>query len=52
VRRYERFLADGIDPAYGRALRAASKRGVEFRAVRTRLSPRGIELDRPLPVSL
>jgi sugar fermentation stimulation protein A len=44
--------ADAIDPAYGEALRRAARDGVEVRALRTRVSPRGIELDRPLPVRL
>jgi sugar fermentation stimulation protein A len=44
--------ADAIDPAYGEALRRAARDGVEVRAIRTRVSPRGIRLDRPLPVRL
>ena len=44
--------ADAIDPDYGRALRRAADDGVEVRAVRTRVSPRGIRLDRALPVHL
>lgn len=42
--------ADGIDPAYGRALRAARAAGVELYALGARLSPQGIRLVRPLPV--
>ncbi len=38
--------ADGIDPAYGRALRRAQGRGVEVLAYRARVSPREIVIDR------
>jgi sugar fermentation stimulation protein A len=44
--------ADAFDPAYGRALRAAAAEGVELLAVRTRVSPRSIELLGPAPVQL
>lgn len=44
--------ADQIDPAYGEALREAARAGVEVLAVRARVSPRAITLDRPLPVRL
>ena len=44
--------ADAIDPAYGAALRRAAGEGVEVRAVRARVSPRGIRLDGPLRVEL
>jgi len=44
--------ADDIDPAYGEALRAAVRAGVEVLAVRARVGPRGIALDGPLPVAL
>lgn len=40
--------ADGIDPAYGRALRQAQARGVEVLAYRARVSRREIVLDRPV----
>ncbi|MEN8183164.1 MAG: DNA/RNA nuclease SfsA [Myxococcota bacterium] len=44
--------ADDLDPAYGAALRRAAQAGVEVRAVRARVSPRGIQLDGALPVQL
>jgi len=44
--------ADEIDPAYGRALRAAAAAGVETLAVRARVSGRGIRLEAALPVLL
>lgn len=44
--------ADAIDPAYGAALRRAARDGVEVRAVRARVSPRGIRLEGSLPVQL
>lgn len=44
--------ADDIDPAYGRALRAAAEAGVELFAVGTRIEPTGITVARPLPVLL
>ena len=44
--------ADEIDPAYGRALRRAVERGVLVLAVRTRVTPRALLVERPLPVSL
>lgn len=42
--------ADDIDPAYGRALRAALADGVEVLAYRAAVSPAGIRLAEPLPV--
>lgn len=44
--------ADDIDPAYGAALRAAASRGVLLRAVRARVTPTGIRVERALPVRL
>jgi len=44
--------ADDLDPAYGRALRAAAAAGVELRALSARVSPRGIALVGELPVLL
>jgi sugar fermentation stimulation protein A len=44
--------ADDLDPAYGRALRAAAARGVELRAIRARVSPRALALEGELPVLL
>lgn len=44
--------ADDIDPAYGEALRAAVKQGVEVLAVRARVSPAALTLDGMLPVHL
>jgi sugar fermentation stimulation protein A len=44
--------ADDIDPAYGAALREASRRGVEVMAVRARVAPAGIRYECPLPVAL
>lgn len=44
--------ADLIDPAYGRALRAAAADGVDVLALRARVTPRGIQLNRRLPVVL
>ena len=44
--------ADALDPAYGRAIRAAAAEGVELLAVRARVSPRSIELLGPAPVRL
>jgi sugar fermentation stimulation protein A len=44
--------ADALDPAYGRALRAAAADGVELLAVRARVSPRSIDLLGPAPVLL
>jgi len=42
--------ADSIDPVYGRTLRQAIDAGVEAIAYRARVSPRSIELYRPIPV--
>ena len=42
--------ADGIDPAYGRALRDALRAGVEVFGYRMRVSRRGLVLDRRIPV--
>lgn len=44
--------ADAYDPAYGRALRESARRGVEVLAWRVRITPEGLDLDRPLPVDL
>jgi sugar fermentation stimulation protein A len=44
--------ADDIDPAYGSALRAAARAGVEVLAVRARVGPTGIRYECPLPVAL
>lgn len=42
--------ADGIDPEYGRILRAAIAAGVEALAYRAEVSPTGIALREPVPV--
>jgi sugar fermentation stimulation protein A len=42
--------ADEIDPAYGQALRAALRAGVEVLALRARVGPHALEIERPLPV--
>jgi sugar fermentation stimulation protein A len=42
--------ADEIDPAYGRAMRAALQAGVEVYAYRADVSPQGIVLSRRIPV--
>jgi sugar fermentation stimulation protein A len=44
--------ADDIDPDYGAALRDAVARGVEVHAVGTRVTARGIAMERVLPVDL
>lgn len=44
--------ADAIDPAYGAALRDAARRGVELYALGARVTPRGIQVERELPVRL
>ncbi len=44
--------ADDIDPAYGKALRRAAKRGVEVRAVSVKVGARGLLLQGALPVDL
>ncbi len=44
--------ADEIDPAYGRALRAAAEAGVEILALRVRVSPRALSPEGLLPVRL
>ena len=44
--------ADDIDPAYGAALRAAARAGVEVLAVRARVGPDGLRYDGRLPVRL
>lgn len=44
--------ADGIDPAYGRALRAAAADGVDVMAVGATVTPEGIWVDRRIPVAL
>lgn len=43
--------ADEIDPDYGRALRHAIASGVEVMAYRARVNPKGIRLEKPVPVS-
>ena len=44
--------ADAIDPLYARTLRRVVARGVEALAYAVRVSPRGLELGRRLPVRL
>jgi sugar fermentation stimulation protein A len=44
--------ADDIDPAYGRALRAAAADGVDVLALGARVTPLEIRIDRRLPVAL
>ncbi|GMV81322.1 MAG: hypothetical protein AMXMBFR7_25060 [Planctomycetota bacterium] len=44
--------ADGIDPAYGKALRKAVAQGVEALAYRARVTPAGIELEHRVDVRL
>lgn len=44
--------ADDIDPAYGRALRAAAEAGVELLAYSARVRPDRLELARRLPIEL
>jgi sugar fermentation stimulation protein A len=44
--------ADAIDPAYGEALRAAARDGVEIVALGARVTARAITVDRRLPVAL
>jgi sugar fermentation stimulation protein A len=44
--------ADDIDPAYGRALRAAAAAGVELFALGARVTARAITVERFLPVAL
>jgi sugar fermentation stimulation protein A len=44
--------ADDIDPAYGKALRAAVSQGLEVQALRARVSPTRIRVEGPLPVLL
>jgi sugar fermentation stimulation protein A len=44
--------ADAIDPAYGDALRAARRAGVEILAVGARVTARAITIERTLPVEL
>jgi sugar fermentation stimulation protein A len=44
--------ADAIDPAYGRALRAAERAGVELFALGARVGARGIAVERELAVEL
>ncbi len=49
----ERFRpAESIDPAYGAELRKAAKAGVRMIALRCRVSIKGIEIERELPVEL
>ncbi len=44
--------ADDIDPAYGQALRAAARAGVEVLALRARVTARRISMEQMLPVVL
>jgi sugar fermentation stimulation protein A len=44
--------ADHIDPAYGRALRAAAAEGGDVQALGARVTPLEIRIDRRLPVAL
>jgi sugar fermentation stimulation protein A len=44
--------ADDIDPAYGAALRAAARSGVEVLAVRARVTPAALRYEGALPVRL
>jgi sugar fermentation stimulation protein A len=44
--------ADGIDPAYGEALRTAAAQGVEVLGYRMRVGRRGLTLDEPVAVDL
>ncbi len=44
--------ADAIDPEYGRLLRGAVAGGVEALALRTRVTPEAVTIDRELPVLL
>ncbi|MEE8475377.1 MAG: DNA/RNA nuclease SfsA [Myxococcota bacterium] len=44
--------ADDIDPAYGAALRAAAREGVEILAIGARVTGRAITVERSLPVVL
>jgi len=44
--------ADSIDPAYGRGLRRALKKGVEVLVYDVFIDPIGIRLNRPLPLCL
>ncbi|MBI5507417.1 MAG: DNA/RNA nuclease SfsA [Deltaproteobacteria bacterium] len=49
----QRFkIADAIDTEFGQALRDAIARGVEVVCYRAKVTKRGIELDRQLPVDL
>lgn len=45
-------VADDIDPEYGRLLREAVEAGVEALAYACAVSPRAIEIRRPLPIRL
>jgi sugar fermentation stimulation protein A len=45
-------VADDIDPEYGRTLRRVASQGVEILAYAVRVSARGLDLDRRLPVRL
>jgi sugar fermentation stimulation protein A len=45
-------VAAGIDPAYAQALRGAAAAGVEVLAVAAKVSKRGIEIERQVPVEL
>ncbi|NNL86204.1 MAG: DNA/RNA nuclease SfsA [Myxococcales bacterium] len=44
--------ADDLDPEYGAALRRAARHGVELYAVRARVGPQRLRVDRELPVCL
>ena len=43
-------LARDVDPAYGSAFDAARAAGVEVMALRCRMSPEEIVIDRPVPI--
>jgi sugar fermentation stimulation protein A len=44
--------AADIDPAYASALREAAEAGVKICAYRAGITKRGIEIERPIPVTL
>jgi sugar fermentation stimulation protein A len=49
----ERFkIADSADPEFGQAIRDAIARGVEIICYRAKVTRRGIEIDKPVPVEL
>jgi sugar fermentation stimulation protein A len=43
---------DNADPEFGQALREAVRQGVEVHAFRCHVTPRTVEIDLPIPVSL